>query len=177
MSTQKFIDEKELKGLELMWELVEANPDLFFEYYPSCGITDCCKFCSFDGVTAVKTKVFREVRYFLTEIKVRDRYSFEAIEGYGGASVEYVKASGMRDRYEEQIKLGKELQGMIYVNFFSNKIAIYNLPLDKELYNWKEMKLRKNNYSNEKKIKKVADLKFNRYGLALFDRKTFKRLK
>lgn len=157
---QEHITKTELLGRDIVCKLISENPDLFIDYYPNDNLTS-----SYDGVILTC-----KGKRLMTEIKVRN-YTFKSIESFGGATLEKMKVSGMiRDKkgyYDE----------MVYICIYKEVIAIYLLPSEEDKYKWKEERHRANNYNHFYKEKVVADLKYNEYGIALFDRFTFKRIK
>lgn len=156
---QEHITKTELLGRDITCELIRENPDLFIDYFPNDNLT-----ASYDGVILTG-----KGKYLMTEIKVRN-YTFKSIESFGGATLEKMKVSGMvrdkKDYYDE----------MVYLCVYKDVIAIYLLPSEENRYRWKGERHRANNYDNYYREKVVADLKYSEYGVALFDRFTFKRI-
>lgn len=164
MSINNHVKRTEEIGEELMKKLVEHNPEILKAYYPESSKE---QYLAYDGVLSTI-----KGGDFLVEVKVRDKYTFSSIERYGGASLEAVKLNGMLKHFNEE-----KYSGMYYINFFKDKIVVFYLPTSKNQYKWFSKELRSNNYSYRTKMKEIANLPYKDYGIAVFDRQTFKKIK
>lgn len=140
---EQVFDAKGDKGIELMLRLAEETGEFKVLDIP----TD--RYSAFDAIIETSTG-----KTHLVEIKVR-KYTFDAIEGFGGVSVEKVKL----ERIQEQMKL-RWIKSALYLNFFECGTATFVSLNEEENMEWFTKYLRANNVDQTKVSKQIANLSF-----------------
>ena len=91
---------------------------------------------------------------FITEVKVREKYSYTQIESLGGDYLEWTKYNGILSRKMEE----NDNRPILYVVFLSDRVNVYQLPVQPELFQWEPKFLNNNNYDKKNKYKIVTKL-------------------
>lgn len=138
-------EERERKMITLLYDYKRQQENVNYElkmedeeYYP------------FDVTVSVSGKVDH-----IVEVKVRDKYSYSQIEGWGGTFLELTKLVGITT---EMAKLGIEGTKILYCSFYNDQVVTYELSPNIEDYKWEVKSLQANDYSKEVKYKHVAKL-------------------
>ena len=92
---------------------------------------------------------------YIVEIKVRTKYTSQQIRNYGGAFIEQTKLKGILKYIQKNNIVNPNV---LYFNFFSDILEIYELDLNINNYNWEEKYLQKDDYDKKRINKFVACL-------------------
>jgi hypothetical protein len=91
------------------------------------------------------------------EVKVRSRYSLKQINNWGGSFLEEQKLRGI---VVQQRNEGIDLP-IAYMNFYNDKVVVYNLSKKREDHIWFKQELQRNDFDSGTKRKSVTRLKNN----------------
>lgn len=92
---------------------------------------------------------------FITEVKVRKKYTSEQIESFGGSFLEFKKLSGIINYKNDNNALNR----ILYFCFYKDKLNIYSISSNPNDYKWELKWLQRNDYDYECEWKHVVKLK------------------
>lgn len=91
---------------------------------------------------------------YIVETKVREQYTYEQINKWGGSFLELTKLDGI-------LKMQKERghnTPILYINFYKDKVVTYELPKDISQYEWELKNLQKDDHNKRPVYKHVTKL-------------------
>lgn len=94
---------------------------------------------------------------YLTEVKVREKYSNEQIEAFGGTYIEFKKLNGIINYKNDNDNYNQ----ILYIVIYKDQINVYRLKPDPNQYTWELQWLPRNDFDPSKEWKHVAKLKNN----------------
>lgn len=104
-----------------------------------------------DAYSRYDARVFRsDGRCAAYEVKVRDQYTYEQIQKWGGSYLEYDKIIGI---INQQIQEGIDIP-IYYINFYSDRVVVYHISKDMSKYKWEKKWLQESGF-NKRKMEKV----------------------
>lgn len=108
-----------------------------------------------DAYSRYDARVFRsDGRCAAYEVKVRDQYTYDQIEKWGGSYLEYDKVQGIIDQQiSERIDIP-----IYYINFYSDRVVIYHINKEVENYKWEKKWLQESGFNKQKVEKCVTRL-------------------
>jgi len=106
------------------------------------------EFSSYDGVLSSGNT------QYLSEIKVRENYSNEQIEAFGGSFLEFKKLNGIINHKNAK----DDYRQILYFVFLKDRVNVYRLNPDPNYYMWELKWLQKNDFDSNKEWKHIAKL-------------------
>jgi len=92
---------------------------------------------------------------YIVEVKVRNKYSYEQIESFGGSFLEFKKLNGiLKEKNDKSL-----FEQIIYFNFYKEKLLLYSISSNPNDYEWELKWLRRDNFSDKYEWKFVTKLK------------------
>ena len=141
---ENYINTKANAEEKAMNWLMKKTPGMTYE-------RESYEYSAFDGVmTQDNTK-------YLTEIKVRKKYSYEVMMTLGGPMLEFKKLRNIVKWRE----MNNNYDPVRYLVFFKDRLVIYNLNMDPNSYNWQMIYGNDNDYDRNKIWKFVHYLQEN----------------
>lgn len=94
-----------------------------------------------------------EVKY-VVETKVREQYTYDQINSWGGSFLELTKLDGI---LKKQMERGVN-SPILYINFYKDKVVTYELPKDISAYKWELKNLQKDDHNKRPVYKHITRL-------------------
>ena len=105
--------------------------------------------CAYDGVSTMGDEEF------LTEIKVREKYTNEGIQSLGGSFLELKKLVGIINHQNDN----RDYRKILYMVFLKDCVNIYDIYPDPNQFEWGLRNLPRNNFDSRLEWKMVTKLK------------------
>jgi hypothetical protein len=105
--------------------------------------------CVYDGIlTSGNTE-------YLIEVKVREDYTNEAIQSYGGSFLELKKIVGIINHQNDN----RDYRKILYIVFLKDCVNIYDIYPDPNEFKWELKNLPRNNFDKSLEWKMITKLK------------------
>ena len=89
---------------------------------------------------------------FISEVKVRENYSNEQINAFGGSFLEFKKLNGILNyKYDNN-----NFNQILYFVYMKDRVNVYLLNSDPNYYKWELKYLQRNDYDKAKEWKHVT---------------------